>query len=111
MFKYSIKCTLLYLTPLSHILQEVELAGREKELAVVLSGGAKQRIGIARAILKKASIIYADEPTASLDANNREMVITLLRQCAKQGTIVVLATHDDRLVQICDKVVNMEQLF
>ena len=60
---------------------------------------------------KKASIIYADEPTASLDANNREMVITLLRQCAKQGTIVVLATHDDRLVQICDKVVNMEQLF
>lgn len=93
------------------ILQKVGLGGREKELAVVLSGGEKQRIGIARAILKKASIIYADEPTASLDANNREMVITLLRQCAKQGTIVVLATHDDRLVQICDKVVNMEQLF
>ncbi len=89
------------------ILQKVGLGGREKELAVVLSGGEKQRIGIARAILKKASIIYADEPTASLDANNREMVITLLRECSKQGTIVVLATHDERLVQICDKVINM----
>lgn len=89
------------------ILQKVGLGGREKELAVVLSGGEKQRIGIARAILKKASIIYADEPTASLDANNREMVITLLRECSKQDTIVVLATHDERLVQICDKVINM----
>ena len=43
----------MYLTPMSHILQEVGLGGREKELAVVLSGGEKQRIGIARAILKK----------------------------------------------------------
>ncbi|MBZ4666595.1 ATP-binding cassette domain-containing protein [Mahella sp.] len=90
------------------ILQKVGLDGREKDLAIVLSGGEKQRIGIARAIFKKASIIYADEPTASLDANNRELVMALLHQCAKQGAIVILATHDERLVQVCDKVINME---
>lgn len=48
------------------------LSGRANEQAVVLSGGEKQRIGIARAILKNASIIYADEPTASLDSENRQ---------------------------------------
>lgn len=47
------------------ILKKVGLSGRANEQAVVLSGGEKQRIGIARAILKNASIIYADEPTAS----------------------------------------------
>ena len=74
------------------------LSGRANEQAVVLSGGEKQRIGIARAILKNASIIYADEPTASLDSENRQIVIKLLKECALNGAIVILATHDDRLV-------------
>lgn len=89
------------------ILQKVGLSGRDKELAIVLSGGEKQRCGIARAIFKNASIIYADEPTASLDMNNRELVIELLRERAKQGAIVVLATHDERLVNECDNIIDM----
>ena len=93
------------------ILQKVGLAGRDNDLAIVLSGGEKQRIGIARAILKNATIIYADEPTASLDANNRELVIELLRQCAKEGAIVVLATHDERLVNECDRIIDMKEFF
>ena len=93
------------------ILQKVGLAGRDNDLAIVLSGGEKQRIGIARAILKNATIIYADEPTASLDANNRELVIELLRQCAKEGAIVVLATHDERLVNECDRIIAMKEFF
>ena len=93
------------------ILQKVGLAGRDNDLAIVLSGGEKQRIGIARAILKNATIIYADEPTASLDANNRELVIELLRQCAKEGAIVVLATHDERLVNECDRIIDMKEIF
>lgn len=91
------------------ILEKVGLAGRGKELAVVLSGGEKQRIGIARAILKNAAVIYADEPTASLDAANREFVIGLLRQCAKEGAIVVLATHDERLVNECDQIIEISK--
>ena len=77
---------------------------------MVLSGGEKQRIGIARALFKRAQIIYADEPTASLDASNRKSVVELLRQCAKQGAIVILATHDERLAAECDKVIDMTVL-
>lgn len=91
------------------ILEKVGLEGRGKELAVVLSGGEKQRIGIARAILKNAAVIYADEPTASLDAANREFVIGLLRQCTKEGAIVVLATHDERLVNECDQIIEISK--
>ncbi|HBF7900020.1 ABC transporter ATP-binding protein [Clostridioides difficile] len=92
------------------ILEKVGLKGRDKEQAIVLSGGEKQRIGIARAILKNASIIYADEPTASLDFENRQIVITLLKECASNGAIVILATHDDRLVKECSKVIDMSKL-
>lgn len=91
------------------ILQKVGLSGRDKELAIVLSGGEKQRCGITRAIFKNASIIYADEPTASLDMNNRELVIELLRERAKQGAIVVLATHDERLVNECDNIIDLTE--
>lgn len=72
---------------------------------MVLSGGEKQRLGIARAIYKNASVIFADEPTASLDEANRNLVISLLRDCAKRGVAIILATHDERLVKECEEVV------
>ena len=92
-----------------NILAKVGLNGRDSELAIVLSGGEKQRIGIARAILKNASIIYADEPTASLDSENRQIVINLLKERASNGAIVILATHEDRLVSECNKVINLNK--
>jgi ABC-type lipoprotein export system ATPase subunit len=92
------------------ILKKVGLEGRGQDPASVLSGGEKQRLGIARAIFKNATIIYADEPTASLDTNNRRLVIDLLRQCIKEGASVILATHDERLVKECDKVIDMTNL-
>ena len=52
---------------ISEVLEKVGLGGREKDMAMVLSGGEKQRLGIARAMYKNASVIFADEPTASLD--------------------------------------------
>lgn len=91
------------------ILEKVGLRDRAKEQAIVLSGGEKQRIGIARAIFKKASIIYADEPTASLDSANRRIVIDLLKECASNGAIVILATHDERLVSECDGIIDMKK--
>lgn len=91
------------------ILERVGMKGRAKEQAIVLSGGEKQRIGIARAIFKKATIIYADEPTASLDSVNRQIVIDLLKECASNGAIVILATHDERLVSECDSVIDMQK--
>lgn len=76
---------------------------------MVLSGGEKQRLGIARAIYKNASVIFADEPTASLDEANRNLVISLLRDCAKRSVAVILATHDERLVKECEEVVVLDK--
>ena len=92
---------------IKEVLEIVGLQGREKDKALVLSGGEKQRLGIARAILKNASVIFADEPTASLDNSNRQLVVSLLKDCANRGAAIILATHDERLVAECDTVVRL----
>ena len=92
---------------IKEVLEIVGLQGREKDKALVLSGGEKQRLGIARAILKNASVIFADEPTASLDNSNRQIVVSLLKDCANRGAAIILATHDERLVAECDTVVRL----
>lgn len=94
---------------INEVLKTVGLSSREKERAMVLSGGEKQRLGIARAIYKNASVIFADEPTASLDEANRNLVISLLRECANRGVAVILATHDERLVKECEEVVVLDK--
>ncbi|MFC2339704.1 MAG: hypothetical protein ACFNLW_07450 [Olsenella sp.] len=53
-------------------------------------------------MFKHADVLYADEPTASLDEANRQMVIDLIRQRASEGTTFIIATHDDDLSKIAD---------
>lgn len=89
------------------ILETVGLSGREGDSSAVLSGGEKQRVGIARALYKKASYIFADEPTASLDAANRDHIIRLLKDAAHQGACVIIATHDEYLVAQADSAVTL----
>jgi putative ABC transport system ATP-binding protein len=79
------------------------LQDRVSELASHLSGGEKQRLAIARAIYKKASVLLVDEPTASLDAANRQLVIDLFREMAAGGATVIIATHDDEMIAACDR--------
>ncbi|MDU2132123.1 MAG: ATP-binding cassette domain-containing protein [Finegoldia magna] len=88
-------------------LEKVGLKEKANNIASTLSGGEKQRLGIARALYKKAKIIFADEPTASLDEKNRNIITNLLRECVNNGILVVVATHDDRLSQSCDKIISM----
>lgn len=88
-------------------LEAVGLEGRASETISRLSGGEKQRVGLARAIVKEATCIFADEPTASLDAENRLMVIRLLRERARAGATVVLATHDEQVMEACDALVHL----
>lgn len=97
-----------YNSDIRDILKKVGLKNREKDLASILSGGEKQRLGIARAVFKNASVIYADEPTASLDLANRKIIMKLLRQFAETGAIVIIATHDESLLDVCDKVIEMK---
>lgn len=90
------------ISKVEEIVAAVGLAQRAGEPAAVLSGGEKQRLGVARAMFKEATFIFADEPTASLDSENRELVISLLRERVEQGASVVIATHDSRLASVCD---------
>ena len=83
-------------------LEETGLNGRDGELAAHLSGGEKQRLSIARAIYKNAQAIFVDEPTASLDDGNRANVIELFAARARQGCVVVVATHDAEMINACD---------
>lgn len=92
---------------IEQILNHVGLSNRFNEKAAVLSGGEKQRLGVARAIYKKSDIILADEPTASLDQDNRRKVVNLLREQANQGATVILATHDEELIKECDKICKL----
>lgn len=90
-------------------LEQVGLGGRIKDRAVMLSGGERQRLGIARAIYKKANLIFADEPTASLDSKNRAMVRELLLGQVKRGASIVIATHDIDFAQACDGITNLSE--
>ena len=72
-----------------------------------LSGGQQQRVAIARALALDPPLIVADEPTAALDYVQVDGVIRLLRDLAAPGRVVVIATHDERLLPLADRVVEL----
>ena len=85
------------------------LKGRKRTSAALLSGGEKQRVGsVARAIHKCVRYIFADEPTASLDAENRALVVELLSSAARRGATVIVATHDADMMTACDRLCRLE---
>ncbi len=86
---------------LEQALRRTGLGGRGDERAAHLSGGEKRRLAIARAIYKDAAVIFVDEPTASLDADNRRRVIELLLERARAGCTVIAATHDEEMMTAC----------
>lgn len=86
---------------LQEILRRTGLSGRDGEPAARLSGGEKQRMSIARALYKDASVVLVDEPTASLDSANRARVVDLFTELAHQGRVVIIASHDDEMIDAC----------
>lgn len=88
---------------LEQALERTGLQGRETELASHLSGGEKQRLALARAIYKDATILFIDEPTASLDITNRKEAINLFVDFAARGCTVIVSTHDSEMIHACDK--------
>lgn len=72
-----------------------------------LSGGQQQRVALARLLLKKTSIILADEPTGSLDRKNGEQVMDILSSFAKKGCIVITVTHSNQYDRYFDRIIHI----
>lgn len=86
-----------------HILKLVNLLDKAQEYPSQLSGGEKQRVAIARALAYKPQILLADEPTGNLDALHSWDIVQLLIKINKLGTTVLLATHNDDIVNALKK--------
>ena len=91
------------------ILTRLGLGERINHLPAQLSGGQKQRVAIARALVNQPTLVLADEPTASLDAESSKTVLDLLRSMADgpERTTILLVTHDQRVIDHADRIVNM----
>ncbi len=90
------------------LLEDVGLGERVHHHPGGLSGGQQQRVAIARALALNPPLIVADEPTASLDHVQVEVVLRILRGLTARGCTVIVSTHDNRLIPLADQLVEMQ---
>lgn len=91
------------------ILQLVGMEHRKEAYPASLSGGEKQRVAISRAIIHKPKMLFADEPTASLDSKRSKEVMTLIRELTASLDITTLmVTHDEEMQDYADHIVTMK---
>lgn len=83
----------------SAVLEKVGLQTKDYKIPAELSGGEQQRLVIARALLNDPKILLADEPTGNLDPEVSDEIMQLLKNIAREGTAILMATHDYRLIQ------------
>jgi putative ABC transport system ATP-binding protein len=88
-------------------LETVGLAGFETKKVYQCSGGEQQRIAVARLLLKPCELVLADEPTGSLDIQNRDEVIKLMKILQASGKTVVIVTHDHEVANQCDRIIKL----
>lgn len=84
-------------------LDKVSLLEKERLNPIVLSGGEQQRVGIARAVVNKPTLLLADEPTGNLDPELSEEIMTLFRQFNDVGVTILIASHDVELLKRMNK--------
>lgn len=89
-------------------LERVGLADRAGKFPSQLSGGQQQRVSIARALAGNPPVILADEPTGALDSKTGKEVLEFLKQLNKEGTTVVLITHDNEIAAQIKRVVRIQ---
>ena len=89
------------------LLGYVGLEHRARHRATQLSGGEMQRVAIARALANRPALLLADEPTGELDAATGHEILELFRRLNRDGTTLVVVTHDDRLAEQADRIIHM----
>ena len=89
-------------------LKIVGLEKREHHLPNQMSGGQQQRVGVARALVVKPEIIFADEPTGNLDSNTSKEIMNLMQSVVKeQNQTLIMVTHDNTLASFADKIIRI----
>ena len=89
------------------VLTQVDMLHRQNYRPNQLSGGQQQRIAIARALVGKPDLILVDEPTGNLDSKNGDQVIALLEQLNKDGSTIVMVTHDSRYSRCANRQIQL----
>ncbi len=92
---------------INKILTELKIAELSSRYPNEISGGQRQRVAVARALVNEPKIIFADEPTGSLDSNNSLIVYELLKNAQKGGTTVVVASHDMNIENYATEVLRL----
>lgn len=112
---YNLEIPLIYSNKSKKEKQELKIASLEKVGLKVslnqkiheLSGGEQQKVAIARILLRPCDLILADEPTGSLDDENRNEIIRILKELNNAGKTIVIVTHDPYVAESCDKIFKL----
>jgi len=88
-------------------LKKVGLNISLKQKVYELSGGEQQRVAIARILLKPCELVLADEPTGSLDSENRNEIMRILRELNNAGKTIIIVTHEQYVAEACDRTINL----
>lgn len=86
----------------------VDLSDREQFPTIKLSGGQKQRVAIARALVNRPKVIFADEPTGSLDSKSGAVVLSYLQKLHDQGNTIVMVTHESYVAEAAERVIHIK---
>ena len=89
-------------------LEELGIKDRATHYPKELSGGEQQRVAIARALINDPDIILADEPTGSLDEDNEEKILQILKKLSNDGKCVIVVSHSKKIMNYADIVVNIK---
>ena len=91
------------------LMTSLGLEGRASHVPGKLSAGEQQRVGLARALVHRPTLVLADEPTGNLDDVSAEAVVNGLRQFVEDGGSVLVVTHDPRVLEKADRVLTLEE--
>jgi len=92
-----------------NLLLKIGLGDRREHLPFQLSAGEQQRVAIARALANKPPNILADEPTANLDNKTSIFIQRLFKELKEEGTTIIIASHDDGLIELADRIILFEE--